>query len=467
MPTKRTPDAIPVTILTGFLGSGKTTVLNQVLRAGHGKRIAVIENEFGEVGIDNELVFCAKDELFNMEAGCVCCTIRPDLIRILGDLVQRPDRFDHIVIETTGLADPAPVAQTFFVDEDIKAKAFLDAVVTVVDAKHVLRHLDESRACLDQIALADIVLLNKCDLVAPKELEAVEARIRAINGLARIHRTTGGQVAHADFLGQGGFNLDRALEGKPAFLQDEYPFEHAARYTLARGSHALHVAAGNEGSMALVLVSDGKPMRDLERDASALLMRAAEGTLDEAGDGGRLAAGVPGVLTVAQDQATRVHLDVAHAGDHVLFTQHGPDGFGFTFMDPDGNEHLPREVVDYMAGHAHDNAIASVSLTSRGALDAGRLSAWLTGLLKEQGADIYRLKGILDLGVPERHVVHAVHMRLDTRADRPWRPGEARGSQLVLIGRNLDKKALQRAFRKCVARPGGRPKPLPLALRAP
>jgi G3E family GTPase len=194
---------IPVTILTGFLGSGKTTLLNRILSENHGLRIAVIENEFGEIGIDQALVINADEEVFEMNNGCICCTVRGDLIRILGSLMKRKDRFDHILLETTGLADPGPVAQTFFVDDDTKDLFSLDAIVTVVDAKHAHLHLDDSRECVEQIAFADVLVLNKTDLVDAAELENLERRIRAINTMAQIQRAVKADVPVASLLDVG------------------------------------------------------------------------------------------------------------------------------------------------------------------------------------------------------------------------------------------------------------------------
>ncbi|GAA4120041.1 CobW family GTP-binding protein [Aminobacter aganoensis] len=216
---------IPVTVLTGYLGSGKTTLLNRILSENHGKRYAVIVNEFGEIGIDNDLIVESDEEIYEMNNGCVCCTVRGDLIRVVEGLMRRPGRFDAIVVETTGLADPVPVAQTFFMDEDVRAKTKLDAVVALVDAKHLPLRLKDSREAEDQIAFADVVVLNKTDLVNADELRDVEAAVRAINPSARIHRTTRAGVALDQVLDRGAFDLKRVLADDPHFL-DAHDHDH-------------------------------------------------------------------------------------------------------------------------------------------------------------------------------------------------------------------------------------------------
>ncbi|PYE98293.1 G3E family GTPase [Rhizobium sp. PP-F2F-G38] len=218
---------IPVTVLTGYLGAGKTTLLNRILSENHGRKYAVIVNEFGEIGIDNDLIVESDEEIYEMNNGCVCCTVRGDLIRVVEGLMKRPGRFDAIIVETTGLADPVPVAQTFFMDDDVRAKTELDAVITLVDAKHLPLRLKDSREAEDQIAFADVVLLNKTDLVTPEELAKVEATIRVINPSARIHRTQRSEIDLAMVLDQGAFNLERALENEPDFLkQDDHHHDH-------------------------------------------------------------------------------------------------------------------------------------------------------------------------------------------------------------------------------------------------
>ncbi|MBC7283883.1 GTP-binding protein [Hoeflea sp.] len=217
---------IPVTVLTGYLGAGKTTLLNRILSEPHGKRYAVIVNEFGEIGIDNDLIVESDEEIYEMNNGCVCCTVRGDLIRVVEGLMRRPGRFDAIIVETTGLADPVPVAQTFFMDEDVRAKTRLDAVVALVDARHLPARLKDSREAEDQIAFADVVILNKTDLVTPEELETVERTVRAINPSARIHRTERAAVPLDAVLDRGAFDLSRALDNDPHFLDHDDP-DHA------------------------------------------------------------------------------------------------------------------------------------------------------------------------------------------------------------------------------------------------
>jgi len=444
------PNRIPVTIVTGFLGAGKTTLLNRILNENHGKRIAVIENEFGEIGIDNALVINADEEIFEMNNGCICCTVRGDLIRILGNLMRRRDKFDAILIETTGLADPAPVAQTFFVDEVIGSQLRLDAVITVVDAKHVHLHIDDSDEVKEQIAFADVILLNKADLVSESELNALEQRVRSMNAMSRIHRTVNGQVDLAAVLDVEGFDLDRALAGKPSFLEAEYPFEWAGLFHLAAGDYRWMLKDGPDPAMRLgwqqvAKLGDGC-LEDLQEGVARLFSDVPKQLAPNAGS---TATGFH-ELDLTAGGIKQFQVLVEQDGHYACFTQHHPDEFGMSLRR--GEEVVePLLTREWNAGHEHDDEVTSVGISEPGDLDYGRFNNWIGELFRDKGADIFRTKGIVSLkGMDKKLVFHAVHMLFDMQADKPW-GDELRHNQLVFIGRNLDRQALNEGFRLCLA----------------
>jgi G3E family GTPase len=251
MTEQSSSEKIPVTLLTGYLGAGKTTLLNRILSEPHGKKYAVIVNEFGEIGIDNDLVVGADEEVFEMNNGCICCTVRGDLVRILDGLMRRKGKFDAIILETTGLADPAPVAQTFFMDENVGRKTKLDAVVTVADAKWLSERLKDAPEAKNQIAFADVILLNKTDLVSADELNDVEARIRGINPYASLHRTQRAQIPLDAVLDRNAFDLDRILDLEPSFLEeDDHGHEHEHGHEHDHGhEHGDHDHAHKRGGL--------------------------------------------------------------------------------------------------------------------------------------------------------------------------------------------------------------------------
>jgi G3E family GTPase len=450
---------IPVTVLTGFLGSGKTTLLNRILSEHHGKRIAVIENEFGQVGVDHELVIGSQEEIFETSNGCICCTVRGDLIRILRQLLKRRDRFDYIMIETTGLADPGPVAQTFFVDEDLKDEFVLDAIVTLVDTLHLPAQLRREPAAAEQIAFADVVLLNKADLVDEASLARLSRELRAINGTAKFLRCERAAVPLDQVLGLGAFDLERALMVNDAFLEPVRPYEWLGVYELEAGRYALHTGAhahdhdhGHDhgGHSHAELESVGVltlpvPAGGVTEALLGEAARAFEADAARCASGTRFAPGALQQLVLAG--GGEFHLDVPQAGRWALFSEHAPAEFGL-------HVHGMRPLEQREFGsHHHDQDIASIGITDTRPLDADATNAWLGYLLQARGQDILRMKGVLSFkGEPRRYVFHGVHMVFDGQLEREWGAAE-RVSRLVFIGRNLDRHELEAGFESCIARP--------------
>ena len=449
-PQPPTDTRIPVTILTGFLGSGKTTLLNRVLTAQHGKRIAVIENEYGEVGIDQALVVNADEEIFEMNNGCICCTVRGDLIRILGNLRQRRDRFDYVLVETTGLADPGPVAQTFFVDDEVREHYRLDGIVTLVDARHVWQHLDDSSECQEQIAFADKIILNKIDLATPEDVDRLEERIRSMNRAARIHRVCQAEVPMEEVLNVRAFDLGAKLEVDADFLKEELPFEWGGEFELEAGRYELVFEPGPDPLMGLVVL----PLDGADDDSRAGVRKQAVQLFgEEAIRRPRRSELNPGPRfnkLLFDDDGAVFHLLISRPGRYVLFTQHLPAEFRMTLRSGDRVLAAIRE-NEYAAAHTHDATVSSVGIVESRPADQRRLGDWLSELLRTRGRDLFRMKGVLHIaGSPNRFVFQGVHMLFDGQADRPWKPGEERLSQLIFIGRHLDREVLNAGFRRCL-----------------
>ncbi len=312
---------LPVTLLAGFLGSGKTTLLNYILKQNHGKRIAIIENEFGEIGIDSEFVIGADDDIFEMSNGCICCSIRGDLIETLNRLLERQQKFDYILIESTGLASSGPIAQAFLIEDEISKSLFLDGIVTLVDAKHISKNLNEQEVVWEQVAFANVILLNKADLVTKPEMEKLEKQIRQINPTAKVCKTTNAVIDLDKILNIGGFDLNNTLE------------------TITFDTHQ----------------------------------------------------------------------------------------------------------------HETGETISSVSLSFPGHVDPDRLNLWLQMLLIQEGMNVFRAKGILNVeGSSERYLFQSVYMMFEGRFDKPWGSNSPL-NKMVFIGQNLNSQRLEESLKNFAA----------------
>ena len=445
-----TPRKVPVSILTGFLGSGKTTLLNRILSEEHGKRIAVIENEYGEVGIDHELVINADEEIFEMSNGCICCTVRGDLIRVLGNLMKRRDKFDYVLVETTGLADPGPVAQTFFMDDEIRAEFALDGIVTLVDAAHIEQQIGRSDESTEQIAFADVLVLNKTDLVNGEVLDRLEARLQDMNRMAQVVRSERANVSLDRVLNLSAFDLDQVLERRPAFLEPEYPFEWTGVYSLDIGRYELSLADGPDPTMSLVVVPDqGTEDVALREGAEWSVRRYAE-PAEFIRPGEEIPVGKHVNLQLDSVGRKSFFLEVDTQVRVGLYAQHTAEEFDLQLMNAEGAKIKQEVERTWVAQHEHDDEVGSIAIEMDGDVDSERLDVWLGELLRERGVDIFRMKGFISLaGESSRFVFQGVHMLFDGQPERPWGDSPRR-NQLVFIGRNLDEQSMRQGFEACL-----------------
>ena len=446
-----TTQKVPVTILTGFLGSGKTTLLNRILSEEHGKRIAVIENEYGEVGIDQALVIDAEEEIFEMSNGCICCTVRGDLIRVLGNLMKRRDKFDYVLVETTGLADPGPVAQTFFMDDEISSEFALDGIVTLVDAFHIDQQLGRSDESTEQIAFADVVLLNKTDLIANESLDNLESRLRGMNKMAKIIRSEKANVPVETVLNLSAFNLDQALERRPTFLEPEYPFEWTGVYSVKPGRYELLLEEGPDPNMSLVVKTDQGVSNAKLRDGAEICVRHYAEQPEGINPSQIIPLGKHIDLNLESSGQKSFLIDIDKDMQIGLFAQHTAEEFDIKLVESGKSTTIsPDAERTWVAQHEHDDEVGSISIERDGDVDDKKLNAWLSKLLQEKGIDIFRMKGFLSIaGDSRRFVFQGVHMLFDGQPDRPW--GDLkRQNQLVFIGRNLDEEGMRQGFEACL-----------------
>jgi len=505
---KREPT--PVTVLTGFLGAGKTTLLNHLLKQMKDKRVAVIENEFGEVGIDQAIVVGAEEQV--LSNGCVCCTVRGDLLRVLREFVEQKKNYDYVLIETTGLANPTPVAQTFLLDPAIQQHYRLDGIVTVADAVNLERHLDSSNDAQKQIAFADVIVLNKTDLVAPAALGKIETRLRGFNRPAKILRTTRSEVPVAKVLGLRAFDLERALELDPEFTRPEHPYTWAALYTLPAGTFRLSVTQeaghhddhcghdhphehGEEDHGHEHLHHEHEHHHDCGHDCGhdhghdhhhehahahdhsheapppplTLVCLALADTTEKSWQGALLEADAlfsttakpahPGAIlkpgrtlaALALPEETNAYvIELSKAGPYVIFAHHDPTSHGGS-LTREGRGYTPARLERFKHAHEHDSHVKSFTLQADGDMDLKKVNAWLEEILAKYSDNLYRMKGFLAIrNVREKYLLQSVHMLFSGDVAGPWGE-EPRRNTIVFIGEELNQAAITRGFLRCLA----------------
>jgi G3E family GTPase len=464
---------IPVTVLTGFLGSGKTTLLNRILSEEHGLRIAVIENEFGEIGIDQDLVINADEEVFEMNNGCICCTVRGDLIRILGELAERKDKFDRVIIETTGMADPGPVAQTFFVDQNVSEQYELDGIITLVDAKHVNAHLDDNTdEVIAQVAFADRIILNKADLITEDKMLNLKRRLQDINRMAGFYSATMADAPIAELLDIGGFNLERVMEMKPNFLEPEYPFEWGGIWQLPTGQYRFQLANGPDPDMTFL-------MSDADEVSEAAVLALAETIFVEFSKTAELLSDKQTISQIGKcyrlqlegqeryefnfaiealsdnektfsDDKKSISICENFTKKVAVFSQHTPEEFELKLLDQNDNEYTAVSEHYFNAEHEHDDDVSSVAIELPGLFDFSKINAWLDMFLQVKGTDIYRMRGVVGVkGESHQIVFQGVHMMLDSQVGKPW-GDEKPVNRMVFIGKDLDESYIQRSLKTCL-----------------
>ena len=349
-----------------------------------------------------------------------------------------------IVVETTGMANPAPVAQTFWVDNDLQEQFSLDAIITMVDAKHVNLHIHDSDECKEQIAFADIAILNKTDLVAEQDLVEIKSTIRSMNAMCKIYTAENAAIDLNKILDVNAFDLDKKIEINPKFGEEEFPFEAIVKYRLPKGDLVLELDKGPDPSIDVLI----NPFNNLDTQKN-------EATVSFSGDYRNVISG--GDLTL--NQLLRLETISSHQtfnlqseeGAFVFFTQHGPDEFNMQ-LKKNGEVIEPLEIIEIEHSHSHDDEVSSVGIEFKSPLNLEKFQTWMSELLQVHGPDIFRCKGILNFfGTENRIVFQGVHMLFDAQPDRPWKSNEEKRNQLIFIGKNLDRKMLNNGIKSCLA----------------